>query len=154
MCQHCITMPYIDYNNYEKKIFKRNPAHVGMAQCMNALADKVQNQEVPACTQWYALHNIWPHYYYYDNVIIIWKFTTTEKFSYQWQCKKTAGSSLYVHIEPENKTKIIIELNVIYIRTRSMAWITRTNKVNGPIIVLWIKFRWPQKAITLHFIVL
>ena len=29
---------------------KRNLAHVGMAQCMNALADKVQKQEV-SCTQ-------------------------------------------------------------------------------------------------------
>ena len=28
-----------------------------MVQCMNALADKVQKQDVP-CTQWYALHNM------------------------------------------------------------------------------------------------
>ena len=32
-----------------KRFLKRNLAHVGMAQCMNALADKVQKQEVP-CT--------------------------------------------------------------------------------------------------------
>ena len=35
---------------YYKKISKRNLAHVGMVQCMNALADKVHKQEVP-CTQ-------------------------------------------------------------------------------------------------------
>ena len=40
-----------------KKISQRNLAHVGMAQCRNALADKVQKQEVP-CTQRYALHNM------------------------------------------------------------------------------------------------
>ena len=43
-----------------KKIPKRYLAdvHVGMAQCMNALADKVHKQEV-SCTQ----HSItWPHY--------------------------------------------------------------------------------------------
>ena len=33
-----------------KKISKRNLADVGMAQCMNTLADKVHKQEVP-CTQ-------------------------------------------------------------------------------------------------------
>ena len=33
-----------------KKIPKRNVADVEMAQCMNALADKVNKQEVP-CTQ-------------------------------------------------------------------------------------------------------
>ena len=35
-----------------KRFLKRNLAHVGMVQCMNALVDKVQKQEVP-CTQWY-----------------------------------------------------------------------------------------------------
>ena len=40
-----------------KRFLKRNLAHVVMAQCMNALADEVQKQEVP-CT-----HSItWPHY--------------------------------------------------------------------------------------------
>ena len=33
-----------------KRFLKRNLAHVGMVQCMNALADKVQKQDVP-CTQ-------------------------------------------------------------------------------------------------------
>ena len=33
-----------------KRFLKRNLAHVGMVQCMNALADKVHKQEVP-CTQ-------------------------------------------------------------------------------------------------------
>ena len=33
-----------------KRFLKINLAHVGMAQCMNALVDKVQKQEVP-CTQ-------------------------------------------------------------------------------------------------------
>ena len=32
-----------------KRFLKGNLAHVGMAQCMSALADKVQKQEVP-CT--------------------------------------------------------------------------------------------------------
>ena len=40
-----------------KRFLKRNIAHVGMAQCINALADKVQKQDVP-CTQWYTLHNM------------------------------------------------------------------------------------------------
>ena len=40
-----------------KRFLKRNLAHVGIVQCMNALADKVQKQDVP-CTQWYALHNM------------------------------------------------------------------------------------------------
>ena len=40
-----------------KRFLKRNLAHVGMVQCMNALADKVHKQEMP-CTQWYALHNM------------------------------------------------------------------------------------------------
>ena len=30
-----------------KRFLKRNLAHVGMVQCMNALADKVHKQEVP-----------------------------------------------------------------------------------------------------------
>ena len=33
-----------------KRFLKRNLAHVGMTQCMYALADKVQKQTVP-CTQ-------------------------------------------------------------------------------------------------------
>ena len=33
-----------------KRFLKRNLAHVGLAQCMNALADKVHKQEVP-CLQ-------------------------------------------------------------------------------------------------------
>ena len=33
-----------------KRFLKRNLAHVGMVQCMNALADKVQKQDMP-CTQ-------------------------------------------------------------------------------------------------------
>ena len=33
-----------------KRFLKRDLAHVGMVQCMNALVDKVHKQEVP-CTQ-------------------------------------------------------------------------------------------------------
>ena len=44
-------------NNISVNILKRNLADVGMAQCMNALADKVHKQDVP-CTQWYALHTM------------------------------------------------------------------------------------------------
>ena len=40
-----------------KKFLKRDLLDVGLAQCMNALADKVHKQEVP-CTQWYALHDM------------------------------------------------------------------------------------------------
>ena len=39
------------------RFLKRNLPHVGMVQCMNALVDKVQKQEVPY-TQWYELHNM------------------------------------------------------------------------------------------------
>ena len=40
-----------------KKFLKRDLLDVGLAQCMNALADKVHKQEVP-CTQWYTLHDM------------------------------------------------------------------------------------------------
>ena len=40
-----------------KRSLKVNLADVGMAQCMNALADKAHKGEVP-CTQWYAVHNM------------------------------------------------------------------------------------------------
>ena len=43
--------------SHHKRILKRNLADVGIAQCMNALADKVHKQEKP-CTQWYTLHNM------------------------------------------------------------------------------------------------
>ena len=36
--------------SHHKRFLERNLVHVGMAQCMNALADKVQKQGVP-CTQ-------------------------------------------------------------------------------------------------------
>ena len=38
---------YIDGQVSIKRFLKRNLADVGMVQCMNALADKVQKQEVP-----------------------------------------------------------------------------------------------------------
>ena len=47
-----------------KRFLKRNLVHVGMAQCINALADKVYKNKKCHCTQWYALH-AWPHYYPY-----------------------------------------------------------------------------------------
>ena len=43
----CLQSVELGYS-FHKKISKRNLAHVGMAQCMNALVDKVQKQEVPA----------------------------------------------------------------------------------------------------------
>ena len=44
-----------------KRFLKRNLAHVGMVQCMNALADKVQKQEVYHAHS--DMHSItWPHY--------------------------------------------------------------------------------------------
>ena len=45
-----------------KKISKKKfIAHVGIVQCMNALADKVRKQDVP-CIQLYAIHDMHGHY--------------------------------------------------------------------------------------------
>ena len=52
----CFDLP-VCYTISIKRFLKRNLPHVGMVQCMNALADKVHKQEVPY-TQWYALHNM------------------------------------------------------------------------------------------------
>ena len=63
------------------KIFlKRNLAHVGMAQCMNALADRVQKQ-VP-CTQWYALHNM-------DTLVNNHPYISSSEFSANWCASAT-----------------------------------------------------------------
>ena len=48
-------MPW-SYN--KKKFLKRNLVHVGMAQCMNALADKVHTKTRSAMHTVYALHNM------------------------------------------------------------------------------------------------
>ena len=43
-----------------KRFLKINLAHVGMAQCMNALADKYKNKKCHAHSD---IHSItWPHY--------------------------------------------------------------------------------------------
>ena len=51
---HATLLVLVINKSLYKKITKRNLVDVGMAQCMNALADK---EEVP-CAQWYALHTM------------------------------------------------------------------------------------------------
>ena len=49
-CNNAFSPPFYNAQVSIKRFLKRNLAHVGMVQCMNALADKVHKQEVP-CTQ-------------------------------------------------------------------------------------------------------
>ena len=64
-----------------KKFLKRNLAIVGMAQCMNALADKVYQQEVP-CTQWYAVHTM-------ATLFNNHPYISSSKFSANWRATAT-----------------------------------------------------------------